>query len=528
MESQYEQEKARYLQYLDQSSNDGGALGHAFENTPLFSLAVQYTPRHRSKSNDSKSDSGEIVNRIPSSNAADDSSDYNYDRAIEDLSHLGVQPSHASTPNDKLSQFGLLGYHVGTHSAINYHEPVLFNTRAPNSTFLCGSQGSGKSYTLGCILENCLLAESHISEIANPLGGVAFHYDNDSPCAAEVAGLCSRGVEVNVLVPSSNYAKLKALYDSVATGGGSNAKINVSRLLLKDEHLDIACMHKLMAFDSTGDNGVPLYVAVINDILLNMAVASGEKTAVNGISMAAEFSMAALERKLDDFNFAPAQRNMLNMRMQLLRTFLESKAKPKHRADHDLFAVKPGSLTIVDLSDPFIDESMVCTLFDICLGLFKERKPKDGLIVTLDEAHKYLKDSPGAIKFTDHLMSTIRMQRHHATRVVIATQEPTISGGLLDLCSTSIVHRFSSPAWFEAIKEHLGAASSLVASTAEQKALFEGIVNLGTGESFVFSPSSFLCFKDGKEGVLGADMVKMKTRSRTGKDLGRSKMAGET
>jgi hypothetical protein len=39
--------------------------------------------------------------------------------------------------------------------------PVLLNTDSPWSAFLCGSQGSGKSHALSCMLENCLLTRQY-------------------------------------------------------------------------------------------------------------------------------------------------------------------------------------------------------------------------------------------------------------------------------------------------------------------------------------------------------------------------------
>ena len=49
---------------------------------------------------------------------------------------------------------------------------------------------------------------------------------------------------------------------------------------------------------------------------------------------------------------------------------------------------KPGTLTIVDLSCPFVDESSACALFGICLDLFLESRNIASRIVALDEAHK--------------------------------------------------------------------------------------------------------------------------------------------
>lgn len=59
--------------------------------------------------------------------------------------------------------------------------PVLLNTDSPWSAFLCGSQGSGKSHTLSCMLENCLLTDETILPRVglnpHPLAGLVFHYE---------------------------------------------------------------------------------------------------------------------------------------------------------------------------------------------------------------------------------------------------------------------------------------------------------------------------------------------------------------
>ena len=88
------------------------------------------------------------------------------------------------------------------------------------------------------------------------------------------------------------------------------------------------------------------------------------------------------------------------------------------------------------------------------------------------------------------------------------------------------MHRFDSPEWFKAIKEHLGGASSLVRNGEEQQEMFKGIMELETGESLVFSPSSFVCIKDGVAAKLETGVLKMKTRRGKGVDGGASVLAG--
>lgn len=90
---------------------------------------------------------------------------------------------------------------------------LYFNVAAPSSVFICGSQGSGKSHTLSCLLESCLL-KSNASEIVTPLTGLVFHYDTfssdegGSPCEAAYVGKDSK-VKVRVFCAPTNIATIR-------------------------------------------------------------------------------------------------------------------------------------------------------------------------------------------------------------------------------------------------------------------------------------------------------------------------------
>lgn len=114
-------------------------------------------------------------------------------------------------------QFGLLAGVNGVQPDQNAYFPddrrVFFNVSSPSSTFICGSQGSGKSHTLSCLLENCLIS-SKAGWLPNPLTGVVFHYDTfisdtaGSPC--EAAFLSSNPeAEVRVLCSPTNLSTIE-------------------------------------------------------------------------------------------------------------------------------------------------------------------------------------------------------------------------------------------------------------------------------------------------------------------------------
>jgi len=146
-----------------------------------------------------------------------------------------------------------------------------------------------------------------------------------------------------------------------------------------------------------------------------------------------------------------------------------------------------------------------CSLFDICLHLFLDRPVTTGKVIAVDEAHKvrlyrpmqvptcaltlgqYMTGSASAQRFTDTLLSTIRLQRHLGVRVLVSTQEPTISSKLLDLCSCTIVHRFSSPEWLAFLRSHIAGAEH-----GARTGLMARVVALNCGEAFVFAPSALV------------------------------------
>ena len=131
---------------------------------------------------------------------------------------------------------------------------------------------------------------------------------------------------------------------------------------------------------------------------------------------------AAFKNRLVVEGFSDKQNGPLKLRLDLLESFTEipgtpgatyvppPKTKfpdPKNgtKAEHqweaeqeqerlaelrksDIWSFEPGSLTIVDLSCPFVDVSSACALFNISLALFLENRGDVGRIVALDEAHK--------------------------------------------------------------------------------------------------------------------------------------------
>ena len=164
-------------------------------------------------------------------------------------------------------------------------ERIFYNVNAPSSTFLCGSQGSGKSHTLCCMLE-AALQPSYLGLLPKPLSGIVFHFDRFRSYASnqvcEAAYLCSAGIPVRVLVSSSNFWAMEKAYRNLPGMPPNAKKPEVVPLLFADEQLDCERMMTLMAFKESSGS-IPLYMEVspvANQVLPRHSPRTGYSEAV--------------------------------------------------------------------------------------------------------------------------------------------------------------------------------------------------------------------------------------------------------
>jgi hypothetical protein len=225
--------------------------------------------------------------------------------------------------------------------------------------------------------------------------------------------------------------------------------VTIEPLSIREQDLTTKRMMDLMAVKKS--EAMPLYMHVVNRVLRDLRLRQQQ----TGES----FDYRAFKAMLAREDLTDSQRVPLSQRLETLESFMappqEAVATQKKKKKAVVAVAKPpgndwapctGQLTIVDLSCPCVTPEGACALFNICLSLFLEQDARRvGRIVALDEAHKYMNDSGEASALTEQLLATIRLQRHLGARVVISTQEPTVSPRLLDLCSVTVVHRFTSP-----------------------------------------------------------------------------------
>ncbi|KAJ7639330.1 hypothetical protein FB45DRAFT_424867 [Roridomyces roridus] len=385
---------------------------------------------------------------------------------------------------------------------LNAGERIYFNTNAPNSAVICGIQGSGKSHTVSCLLEGGLIADARIGQLPNPLSALVFHFDTQDlgrPCEAAFLSVPSAHSvnsttlpRITVLCSPSNVNRRRRAYSSLP-------HVRVYPLQLSERDLTADRMLAIMGCSNL--ETAPLYLHTILRIVREIG--------------ADRFSYLEFKRRLADEPLDFKQRSILKLRLDLLDCFMRPGA-PQIEADF-----RVGGLVLIDLTDPFLDGLTAAVLFDSVMGSFIQWQTPCGKLVVLDEAHKYLVNSD-TDRLAHSISDIIRLQRHLATRVIIATQEPTvIPPTILDLASTIICHRFSSPAWCAHLSKH-------VSMGKESAHWFEEVMQLPTGHAIVFSPSALM--KVGKEPgqgatLLGREYIKVRVRPRLTMDGGASHLA---
>ncbi|ETW84550.1 hypothetical protein HETIRDRAFT_473230 [Heterobasidion irregulare TC 32-1] len=414
-------------------------------------------------------------------------------------------------------QYGVLGTIMSIRSPSGAQSPptdrrLYVNTNAPFSAVVCGVQGSGKSHTVSVLLESMFIPNCPATgELKKPLSGLVLHFgetgSSSRPCEVAFLGASQyRGVQppdIRVYVSPSSLNRMTALYAPLGK------RVQVEPLYLSESELDASAFLSMMAIGSS--EAAPLYIQTVKAILRTL----GEKYTYTKF-------LNILETKKKTFN--PAQLSGIQQRLDLLMSFTSPNI-PK-TASKSRFC--EGRITIIDLSDPFIDSSSACGLFEILLRLFERADVSTGKVLVVDEAHKYLSESRAASGLTKALLTLIRQQRHMAMRVVLSTQEPTIIPPVfIELSSLAIMHRFSSSAWWNHLAKHVSADLS-------GHDTFDQIVKLKTGEAIVLAPSGLAILEENNPstgasngtkrrlGQLGRRSLLIKTRKRVTKDGGMS------
>ena len=346
-----------------------------------------------------------------------------------------------------------------------------------------GVQGSGKSHTTAVIAEACMTPfesplEKPVVSLPKPMAALALHFGKHDDDACELAGLLRPSESITkmlrgggggsnvpppsvrkvVVLTSPTYHKQRLKY----YGGMKNVQVDVRPLLFNWGDLTASHLRSLMRLEENGSQ--QLYVSVLLDLLRRYQQA-------DKIPDFEDFF-----NEVQELFASPSQSSPLEQRLQLLQSFVAESERNKASQHVSLEkCVAPGTMVIVDLTDPLLSVADANALFQVLLERFRLIKCPSGKLCVLDEAHRYLvSGAPLAASLVD----AVRVMRHEGMRVVVSTQSPlTLPQELLELCSAAFLHNFHSQDWYE----HLSRKVSL------PKDGFRDVMCLEPGEALVFA-----------------------------------------
>lgn len=181
-------------------------------------------------------------------------------------------------------------------------------------------------------------------------------------------------------------------------------------------------------------------------------------------------------------------------------------------------ACVPGTLIIVDLTDPLLSKDEANAIFQVLTEQFRAipSSQSSGKLLVLDEAHKFMSGdvSDG---LSEAIVNAARMMRHDGMRLVVNTQNPCVLAlELLELITIAVMHRFHSRSWFT----HLSSKIPLPESC------WESIKDLETGHAMVFATKLQLESKKERKPI--CTVIPVCIRKRLTADRGSSKTNTET
>jgi hypothetical protein len=257
---------------------------------------------------------------------------------------------------DDYEEVGAAGASLGGGDSDGEAE-VYLNTHEPFCLAAVGVQGGGKSHTMACVLESCLVPfpEHGVVRLRQPMATLVLHYDQNVTSVCEATGLisplpglarllagasgpggparCLPREKMVVLVSPSYWRQRRAFYGDYCT---------VRPLLFRWATLTADHIKKIMRIR---DGDGQLYVAAMLDLLRQY-----QREAVTP-------AFPAFVEEVRQHCNLKAQEGPLAQRLRLLESFVaESEGNAALAAESaDLYTcVRPGVLVVADLTDPLL------------------------------------------------------------------------------------------------------------------------------------------------------------------------------
>lgn len=419
--------------------------------------------------------------------------------------------------SDAMEEMAFLGHTMSGENddsaTLSEVEEVYLNTHIPFCLAAIGVQGAGKSHTLGCILESCLLSDSTLQDsnvirLHKPMTAMVLHYDQSTTSVCEAAGLLSpknsshncnvAKSKAVILVSPTYYKQRKAFYGEYC---------HVHPLLFRWSSLTADHIKRVMRITAEDNQ---LYVASFMGLLRRY-----QRKAV--VPKFEQF----IEEVKEVCNIK-GQSGPLDQRIALLESMIaESKVNEDIIGESmDLGEIMSSekenkSLIIVDLTDPLLSKEEANCLFQVVTEQFRSTPTPagGGKLLALDEAHKFM-DGVKSDGLSEAIVNVARLMRHDGIRLAVSTQSPrALAPELLELVSVAVLHHFHSQNWWDYLCQKLPL----------RKEDFTQILQLAPGNALAFASRHNINTTNRQGTSKASSVINLWIRDRLTADFGASR-----
>jgi hypothetical protein len=339
---------------------------------------------------------------------------------LQDVDLVG----HASTSN----QFSVVG------TSVSSHRFAAIDVGGTNVVSVFGVQGSGKSYTVGALVESGLVGAPRLARLPHPLATVVFHFSSDASYRSEFGTLGT---------PTSDTPSIAWLADH----GESPAAVRDVVVLVARRQLD------RRRAEYQGLRVEPLAIGAseltFGDWKLLMGIDGGRQMYARALGLVLRqledgFTLDDFRQGIEQTDLAAGQKSLALARLEFVAEHLADTANVTQW-------LRPGRLLIIDVRDDLIDKDEALSLFMVLLNRFAETSAPDRFnkMIVFDEAHKYMNDS----SLTDAITEAVREMRHKGVTLVISSQDPpSVPSVVVELSTVIVAHRMSAPTWLRALQ----------------------------------------------------------------------------
>jgi hypothetical protein len=294
----------------------------------------------------------------------------------------------------------------------------------------------------------------------------------------------------------------------------SSEEFDVQPLLFSWASLDAVQLRSLL---HVGEKDNQLYVSVLLNLLRDYQRAEQVPTFDSFCSQVLEACSSNV-----------GQSGPLTQRLDLLKQLVSESAvnddiREYQKDLRDL--VSSGTLVVADLTDPMLSPRDADGIFQVLLQQFRQITTSCGKLVVCDEAHKYF-DQRGTYGLAKSCVETVRLMRHEGIRIIVSTQSPTtMPPELLELSTTTVLHRFHSKDWWQYLSSKIPLPSDG----------FSRVKALNPGQALVFAQGADLELtmpasampefwdEENDDDHGGKDFFECQIRQRITRDRGRSR-----